>query len=391
MSKKIYSCEGPLPLVEYILKQGKKINLKNVKIIGVQHILDTTVSMFDSLFDYGLIPANVYLLGKCYSTNESSFNKLIKRGVNVSLGSYEYDSHISFDHVFEKNINTMIADFIESLSKSGSTDLIIVLDDGGKCLLQINNLYKGSIPIVGIEQTTDGINTIIKHSINFPVISVARHPLKLQYESPMIAQAIIEKILEHLPSSNLLSKSCLIIGGGAIGLEIYKKAAVFFEKIDIYDLNSELSTLTSKKLEEILPNYDCIIGCTGQKTISNDLYRHLRKGVILISASSSDREFDALQIRKQIERHSNCHLTINTKDITLLNGGFPVNFDGAEENIDPYLIQFTIALMTSAIMQAFQKRIRRKKGIFILANHLANKVKDRFLKFILSKQQPIKS
>lgn len=385
--KKSFSVKGSLPLVDFILSQNKEsLNLSRVKIIGVQHILDTTVSMLDSLMQYGLNPENVCLIGKCYSTSTSSFKKLIKMKINVSQASFDYNSHESFDSSFEKNIKYLVEDFISSISSDSETDLVIVLDDGGKFLKCFNHSYTGEIPIIGIEQTTDGINTIKAEKINFPVISVARHPLKLQYESPMIAEAVVERALIHLNSSTLKQSKCLIIGGGAIGQSIYKKLSFDFKKVDIFDVNTQSSTLYNCFFKDVLSNYDCIIGCTGKTTLSIDLLKYLKPNAILISASSSDREFDSVNFRKKSKLNYNCHLNNKFDNVTLVNSGFPVNFDGAEENIDPQMIQFTIALMTAAIIQAYQSKSFSLKGILPLDMTLANKVKNEFLSLLTEKQ-----
>ncbi len=384
---KSFSVEGDLPLVKFILDQSKNnFCLNKVKIIGVQHILDTTVSMLASLIHYGLDPKNVHLIGKCYSTSTYSFRKLVDMNVNVSYASFDYNSHEPFDVRFEKNVNSLVEKFIGSLEGDEDTDLIIVLDDGGKCLKFFNNIYTGKIPIIGIEQTTDGINTVKSERINFPVISVARHPLKLKYESPMIAEAVAERSLTHIQTLNLDKSNCLIIGGGAIGKSVYRKLISEFQTVDIFDANKNFSTLFNSSLEDILPNYDCIIGCTGKTILTKNLLNHLKPNVILISASSSDREFDAVSIRKSSKLNHNCHTNNKINQITLVNSGFPVNFDGAEENIDPHLIQFTIALMTASIIQAYKSKDLCVKGIIPLDMTLANKVKNEFLNLLSSEQ-----
>lgn len=58
--------------------------LRGAVIVAVQHLLDTTRSLFVFLFEQGVRPEDVFLLGKCYSSNRNVFEQFQKDGVFVS-------------------------------------------------------------------------------------------------------------------------------------------------------------------------------------------------------------------------------------------------------------------------------------------------------------------
>ena len=78
----------------------------------------------------------------------------------------------------------------------------------------------------------------------------------------------------------------------------------------------------------------------------------LKRPVSLISASSSDREFDAVYLRQSHYVNTDCHAEIFTDGIYLLNSGFPVNFDDNYAKIDVKNLQLTRSLILAGIIQA---------------------------------------
>lgn len=374
-----------LPLVEHLISQQPDLDLKNVRILGVQHILETTHSMFRSFFKKGLKPENVSLIGKCYSTNLEVLEEMKADGIDASQRSLAYDSHLSFDEAFYMDVAKFIQDRRESL-KNIKYDLIIILDDGGKLLRVLKDEHiETTSPIVGIEQTSAGYELIKNKKMIFPVLNVAKEPLKLGLESPMIAKACFERLF---PSIKKVSKGVgnfLIMGGGPIGKSIFNTLRSKNYEADIFDLNKELSSLESLVLEKLIKQYDCIIGCTGQTSIPFSLHHHFKPGAILVSASSSDREFDAVYLRRQIKVNHNCHQNLKIGNVHLINSGFPVNFDGERENIDLDQIQLTIALIAAGIVQACQESHHLTSGIFPISPRLTEPLGEEFQRNYLKK------
>lgn len=367
-----------LPLVEHLLSQYPDLDLSRTRILGVQHILETTHSMFRSLYKKGLKPENVSLIGKCYSTNLEVLKEMQEDGIDASNRSYAYNSHLDFDTAFTKDVAQFIEDRREVL-ETETYDLIVILDDGGKCLKYLKEEHiNAKSPLVGVEQTSAGYEKIKDKTLVFPVINVAKEPLKLNLESPMIAQAFFERLF---PSIKRVSKGVgnfLIIGGGPIGKCIHDKLLAKHYEADIFDLNQDLSSIDSLVLEKLINQYDCIIGCTGQTSVPHTMHSHFKKGAILASASSSDREFDAVYLRQKLKPSDRCHQDVNIDGIHLINSGFPVNFDGERENIELELIQLTIALIAGAIIQAKVHHEQLNNHIVPLTDELVEVIGKKF-------------
>ena len=366
-----------LALVESCIDSYEGPSLENVKIIGVQHILETTHAMFRSLYRLGLKPENVSLIGKCYSTCQEVYEEMLADGIDVSSGSTAYNSHQSYDNLFAEEVKSFLLDHIPDLS-SGRYEQIIVLDDGGKCINFINDYLTHLPPVFAIEQTSSGYEAIKNSHLRLPVINVARSPIKLTLESPMIAEAAAERLYQSLERKELFPKEALIIGGGAIGNAMSRRLSSKMN-ITIFDKNKSLNNTGSLELPQIIPSFSLIIGCTGKTSISHDLHPNISPGTSLVSVSSSDREFDAVHLRKQIDKNNNCHEDLLIHDVLLVRSGFPVNFDGERENIDPELIQLTIALITSGILQARTSRLGISNGIHPLDPKAEHKIETEFL------------
>ena len=365
-----------LPLVEFLVSSYKGPSFSRVKIIGIQHILETTHAMFRSFYKLGLRPENISLLGKCYSTNHSVYEEMLADGINVSPSSFTYSSHQPYDDFFEQEVENFCRNWINNLS-SNDHDCIIVLDDGGKCISFLSNHLHNHPAIIGIEQTSSGYEAIRNISLPFPVINVARSPIKLELESPMIAQAAAERMFYSLQKQEKLPDKALIIGGGSIGQAMKDRLSSSVE-VTIYDSKNIDPAENEHRLSKLLGQFPLIIGCSGKISIPSTLHSFLSPGTTLVSVSSSDREFDAVHLRKRLPENKNCHADLVIGDILLIRSGFPVNFDGERENIHPDKIQLTIALITSGILQARLLPIKTPGKILALDPTQEQKIKNLF-------------
>jgi S-adenosylhomocysteine hydrolase len=340
-----------LPLVESLITLYNGPDFSKTKIIGVQHIVESNHAMIQSLYQLGLKPQNVSIVGKCYSTCIDVYKEMLDDGIDVDKGSLAYSSHLSFDEQFEKIVNDFASVRINDIS-SGDYDRIIVLDDGGK-LISLLSKYDSHPAMVAIEQTTAGYEAIRTIPIKFPIINVARSPVKLKNESPMIANVAVENLYLILQKRRLVPEKALIIGCGAIGNAMKKRLASNME-ISVYDKNTTDSVLGDFELLKMFLQFPLIVGCTGTISIPSPQFHPLFfSEVTLVSVSSSDREFDAVHLRKLLPENNCCHEDIVINDCLLVNSGFPINFNGnGRRNIDPMQIQVTIALMIAGILQA---------------------------------------
>ena len=364
-----------LPLVDSLVDAYKGPSFSNVKIIGVQHILETTHAMFQALYPLGLRPENISILGKCYSSCKEVYDEMLADGIDVCPGSFAYTSHRSFDDHYTEIMHNFLSTRVKGFSEK-PYDCIIVLDDGGKCISCLSEESLQGVPVIAIEQTSSGYEAIRNCNLPFSVINVARSPTKLTFETPLIAQAAAERLYISLEKLGLNVKEALIIGAGALGKVLQKRLSPGI-KVAMYDINKSLSDFEND-ISDIIENFSLIIGCTGKTSIPHQFHSFLSPGTVLVSVSSSDREFDAHHLRKRIRETQRCHQDLAIDDLLLINSGFPVNFDGDRENIEPERIQLTIALITAGILQG---RVSHgcNDGIIPLDSYFENKIANEFI------------
>jgi S-adenosylhomocysteine hydrolase len=362
-----------LKLLEYVSNQYKDIDLSKSILIACQHLLGTTVDLLDEMFGKGLSPQNTYVVGKCYSTNNKVFQDIKSKNVNISVLSKSYNSHKSYDKQFKLIIDKFINNVISSTDLT-SFEKIIILDDGGELLLQFSELPISFNHCIGIEQTSSGYNKINHTKLKFPIINVARSEAKLKIESPLIADLVVNKIKSYLSKMRVTDPRILIVGNGYIGKGIYNKLKSDYNAT-VYDKLSH-GEIFPGKFNEQLDQFDIIIGATGNQIISSRDFKKLKENVILISASSSDREFASFCIRKYLRKNSNCHKDISYKGVRLLNSGFPINFDGKFHSLAPEKIQLTRSLLLTAIFQGLSNKYPKK--IIELDQRIQNELARKF-------------
>jgi S-adenosylhomocysteine hydrolase len=368
-----------LPLLDTASALFKDTNLEDTVVLAGQHLLGSNYTMFEYLFDKGLSPQNTFLLGKCYSTHREVLEQFQERGVQVHSGSTVYDSYRSFDESYTEEVKDFFKESLRA-AKSICHKRIIVIDDGGYLLKETMNHSSSMNEIVGIEQTSSGYHAVKTNKLPFPIINVARSKAKLDYESPYIGELVTERFKIETEKINASPQNILVVGNGPIGTHVARTLSSSYETHQ-YDFHSSNSSQNSL-LNHLLPSVDAIMGCTGRTILSPANYSFLKKGAILASASSSDREFSARDLRRQTQRNEDCHQTVQTEKFTLLNSGFPITFFGARHCGTPQKMQLTRALMFSAVCQANQKSKEQKELL-----SLDEKVQDILIEEYLSLEE----
>ncbi|HRW58590.1 MAG TPA: hypothetical protein P5048_03095 [Chlamydiales bacterium] len=335
--------------------------------------------MFEALIQKGLKPNKVALIGKCYSTCPQTLKKMSERGMFVSPSSIQFDSHQSYDDLFEEYLFSFLKQQFEAIQKQSKR--LIILDDGGALIHMIATHFsdKINIPMIGIEQTSSGYNILKSNKISFPIINIARSNLKLKHETPFIVEALENQIYSALKD---FQGNILIIGKGIIGTSLFEKLSNKKFKVQAID-KKEFSDPDTyyDELKKGISKASCIIGCTGTTSIPEHFHKYIKKDCILISASSTDREFDSVHIRKHEPQTTICHKHIKTSNKTLMNSGFPVNFTGETHSVAPEKIQLTRALIMGAIYQALYSQ-NHSSGLIDLDESIQDNIYNNFQKFL---------
>lgn len=359
-----------ISLLETLSEKFLYLNLSNVALISCQHLLQSNSITLEYLFKLGLKPSNVFLLGKTYSSNTEVANHLKSLGVFVHDDSFSFNSHKSWDDQFIDYISNFVRDVSKKIEKSAAGfEKIIIVDDGGALLTYINiNKPFDLSKTTGIEWTSSGYRKLLTISLNFPVINVARSKAKLDLESVIIAEGVLQKITEQYPQTLKSSRKALVLGAGPLGMEIKNSLEALNKRVDIFDVEKKDISFIA---------YDLIIGCTGTNSIDFNILNGLQN-TILVSASSSDREFPSLEIRKCFELNNNVHRDYkNINNVILNNSGFPTNFDGAIQFLKLEDIQVTLALIFTSVVISAEKDF--ENGIQEFSSDLDTYIRDKYL------------
>jgi S-adenosylhomocysteine hydrolase len=337
-----------LPLLDFAATLYPEISLKNTYLICAQHLVSTTYALFHTLLRLGLKPRHLSAIGKCYSTDPQAYKEMDGLGIDVCPSSLSFNSRRSFDEQYRENIQGFVQ---ERLDRCRRFEKIIVLDDGAELILALQPYLKQSQAVIGIEQTSSGFHRLKHKKIPFPIVNVARSPAKLNYEAPIIAKLVVDTLLRRIKNLTVKPREVLILGNGPIGSKIHEILSQDFH-VEIFDTVASKSTIASQDFEASLKRFDLIIGCTGKHVLTSEHYRLLKENVILVSASSSDREFQAVALRSKLPKVIDCHQNLFVNGICLINCGFPINFDAEYREIDCDELQLTRSLLLAAILQA---------------------------------------
>lgn len=348
-----------LPLLQFTASLYPDVDFSNTALIACQHLLGTTKDLLQELIGKGLAPENVYLLGKCYSTHFGTLRKLQQLGVHVSELSQAHEGNRSYDEQFEEYVRIFVEESLASL-KLNELQKVILLDDGGFIIKYINTKFDETEKFVAVEQTSSGFEKLTDIVLRFPVVNVARSEVKRGIESPLIAKRCLEILHDKILLS--VNSRVLVIGQGSIGKAIKKQLQ---GECQIYgcDIKSNICDFKGNYLSRI-STFDVIIGATGKNVITIDECKKLKKGTVLVSVSSSDREFPATFFPHPIP--DDCHADLEMGGIRLLNSGFPINFDGSEHSLPPEEAQLTRSLLLAGVCEAMEGD--REPGLHILSN-----------------------
>ncbi len=334
-------------------------DLSGIYLVATQHLLLTTGSLFESMFELGLKPSQTYVCGKLYSTAKFVSDELRGLGVYVQPATICFRPG-EFVGAFTNDIRRLWRRVEEDLPKDRSV-AIIVLDDGGRCLSNIPSAIRSKHCIVGIEQTTAGVH--LQHlTLGLPIVQVAQSAAKRYVESPLVCSAVIQKVRAKAFSFDDGS-TCGVLGlgfiGRAVALELIRlrRKVVVFDKLGVKRFG-EFGQQWGDSVTGVFNKSSWIFGCTGADTVDEtDIDGIGIEGEKrLVSCSSEDQEFRSWLTQCQYDSNGNPLNDLKTvranASITFLRGGFPINFDGTGESVPAKDIQLTRGLLFGAVLQA---------------------------------------
>lgn len=365
--------DAHLPLLAYVTDLHESVDLSDIAIVACQHLLGTQLALVDELIARGLPPQNLFLIGKSYSTNPRVCDAFRTRGVRVSPLSDAYDSHIAFDNQFSVAATEFLEETIAEIRRL-KLERVIVLDVGGGLLSMAEPMMRAfSIPAIGIEQTSSGHRFLRAWTLNFPLIDVARSRAK-EWEAVFLAELTSVRMRQYIDQASLQTPRILIVGQGIVGRRLKEVLQPNYE-VRSYDRHDSKSYRKGSLIDHI-KDVDIVIGATGETVLRANDFSNRGQDLHLISLSSSDREFDAVELRRTLPKTSDPHRDCVLGRVRLLNSGFPLNFDGSEVSLPPHRAQLVVSMILLAIYQASQEALQH--GLVELQSSIQQLVLEEF-------------
>jgi hypothetical protein len=214
-------------------------------------------------------------------------------GMNVAL-PWEFYQPGDFTSAIEYTADVVWDALVSDLSKRKIAK-IMVLDDGAICLTRVPKSIIGTIPIVGVEQTSHGI--------------------KQRIESTFIAEAVVTKLCIKFPLQHCKLR-CGVVGLGVIGKAVATKLKALGHDVIVFDKYKLIEDIPfSQNISELIQRSEMIFGFTGEDITENIVIEEfVNEDKFFISCSSKDIEFSSFL--KRIEPNCVISTTTTLKNIS---------------------------------------------------------------------------
>jgi S-adenosylhomocysteine hydrolase len=351
-----------LPLLDKLGPLAHKEYFADYEVLGVQHMLGSQVALFDAFRKLGLKPDRTSIVAIPYSASEPVVETLQDKGWDVRVPPLDLEQWYGM-------VKDALGERIAAAKKSGRK--VLVLDDGGLTTMMFDKypeLAKDKHLVKIVEQTRRGITVADGSKLGSPVIDVAQSWGKY-VEGPMIGNSLQAKLVSRLNAiglKNLKGKHVGVVGYGTIGAPLAHFLKSIGAHVTVLDLGDEAKKqaahagfAVANDRKAFFSQQDVIVGATGVRSMTAEDLAELKDGAIIGSGSSKlvEIDVDALAGKPEIidARSHPPTVRYTGKDgrrITLLAKGFPLNFDGSVEDIEPERIQLTRGLMLIGALQA---------------------------------------
>ncbi|MBU1540650.1 MAG: hypothetical protein KKC29_08950 [Alphaproteobacteria bacterium] len=329
--------------------------------VYVQHILHSNRACVEFLARRGIVQGEINIFGKGYSTSHESADALRADGYKL----WEPDELYSYDAPFDDQIIGAVADTLELLSMRRRK--LLLIDEGGIGIRALASSGAEFDVLSAVELTSRGAQYYPLISDTVPIVDVARSDLKKVEEAPHIARSMVAHVLgggrrrAKIPHDAKFG----LIGAGAIGQYLVSYLAEQGIPVAWHDHRIPGSTFPSS--QALIDNCDVILSSTGEGIGLAGKVSEIRGAKIFGNCGSSDVEFQLHVLKRYTLDTAGCcfhveiparpwagevRFTSPTADLTFLNGGFPVNFDGTPDPISPRYIQLTRAGLMAGAVQA---------------------------------------
>jgi hypothetical protein len=373
---------GGMALTDLVVDHWRSESpLEGVTALFFQHQLGNQVPMTQALIDLGLDPERITWVDIPYTSHKPVRDALLELGLDERklIVSDDFGLLDNYGPHQRKRALDVTARLLRQ-----DPEHLLVLDDGAYFLEAMTCFERRFRRCATVEQTSRGFKKLVKNAAmvaildEVPLIDVARSVPKGELESPFIGQAVCSSLAHHIDgrlSCPPHEARCLVLGFGNIGSAVarFLGEAGGFSRENVFVCDPRLQTGEIESPHRTWQRndgggFDLLIGCSGNTSFDVGDSAFLNEGAVLASASSGAVEFnrrnvvewaaasdlDDLRIGEVDTSNLHCDIPIHfpNRNVTLLNGGFPANFDGRVNCIPNRYIQITMALMVQAAVQA---------------------------------------
>ena len=337
---------------------------EDTALVAVQHMLEQTVDLFDTIAAMGLNRQHMFALGKIYSNSQPVIETLRNSGVTVAESTTPEPG--KFDEYFEQDTRKLWQVVAEKLTRR-RIKRILVLDDGGACITTAPPELPRRYAMSGVEQTSLGMFRFEQTPPPFAVFSWARAAVKLEIGGAIFSQCLIDRLSNELLERK--PEQLGVIGMGSIGRAVANLAArdgrllLYYDPRPHLDIAPTLRTHVSpvESLEELMVRCDYVIGCSGRNPFRNNWPLKHRPGIKLVSASGGDQEFGP--VINYLKTKPDFHVDPDSWDISSEFGpcgpiqiaylGYPYNFvSRTAEAVPTHIVQLETGGLLAALIQA---------------------------------------
>lgn len=377
-----------LTLLDWTAAHTTEKLLTDTAIVVHSHILPTNIALIRHLAHLVGID-KIFILEKPYSTVQSCLGELARAGIDVVgvpfAGSLYHDA-------LERGIHVLWRKIAEAHANRKFSRLLI-LDDGGDLWATIPWQNLRDVKISGVEQTQRGVARFRQADMHLPpIVSVASSGVKKIVESEFIGASIVEKLFE---AKQLQSRRVGVIGMGNIGQAIFKHLQERNIHVIVYDSekpNAVSAAEFRNSIDTLVQDADLVIGATGVDILRGVTLDKVCGSKMFASASSVDIEFQTLTRLASSNQGMFDDIRVfphANLECTVLNGGFPVNFDRQREWEPKANIAITRCLLYVGMMQAVRliESVETAPGFYALDTLAQKQILSRWLDERQEKQE----
>ncbi|MEE8410345.1 MAG: hypothetical protein V3T05_12110, partial [Myxococcota bacterium] len=366
---KLSEIPGEYPVLESMSEGLGKNTFAAYEFVCVQHMLGGQVPFFDTCRKLGMAPSRTSLIGIPYSSSQVVVDALRDRGWDVRSPPLDLAQWL-------EDVRTALYDRVRSALKHGRK--IRVLDDGGMVakLLATDPYLKEHADLFAlVEQTRRGITVADEHGLECGLVNAAQSLAKV-LEGLLIGNNLQVKLIKRLEKMGIESVEGMKIGvcaHGVISAPLAEALRALGAIVTVRDVDPEAQQAAidagfkdGSDAKTFFGGQNMILGASGVESISAEDLAYVKGGTILGSCSSKLVEIDiatlarlAAQTGGSVETLSDGNfpptVQFNLPDgrsIRVLASGFPLNFDGDVNNLDPWRVQLTHAIMLGGLLQS---------------------------------------